>query len=256
MFSIIEDLSLFSAIPGVELLKHMPNIDFGVILDIATGTGFPALDIASRNINSEVIAIDYSEDALKIVKEKSVQRNIKNIVLLKCNAENIPIQDKYVDLIVSNNGIGACIDKVAVLEECHRLLKGNGIILFSVMLDSSMDIINYALKKVFFELGIDIGFEKIYQRRRSYRYYCKILKKLDFSILIAYKYTYGVVYSNGRSILNNYIIKTFFLSQWESVLSKEQRGKFEEDLINKLDELNKRIHVNLDYGIFMVKKNE
>ena len=70
------------------------------ILDIGTGSGAIAISLAREFENAEILAIDISEDALKVANKNVKDKNLdKRINLKKTTFENI--EDDF-DLIVSN----------------------------------------------------------------------------------------------------------------------------------------------------------
>jgi cysteine synthase A len=95
-----------------------------ITLDIGTGTGILIHEL-SRNINSKFIGIDISNKML--IKAKN---NLKNIdVQLKIGSFlSIPLEDKSVDLIVSNLAMHHLTDeeKREAIKEIKRVLKRDG----------------------------------------------------------------------------------------------------------------------------------
>ena len=70
------------------------------ILDIGTGSGAIAISLAREFENAEIVAIDISEDAIKVANQNIKTKKLdKRIKLKKTSVENI--QDNF-DLIVSN----------------------------------------------------------------------------------------------------------------------------------------------------------
>tara|TARA_Y100001970_G_scaffold86068_1_gene108466 strand:+ start:11433 stop:12263 length:831 start_codon:yes stop_codon:yes gene_type:complete len=70
------------------------------ILDIGTGSGAIAISLAREFKNAEIVAIDISEEAIKVANKNIKDRNLdKRINLKKTTFENI--EDDF-DLIVSN----------------------------------------------------------------------------------------------------------------------------------------------------------
>jgi ubiquinone/menaquinone biosynthesis C-methylase UbiE len=116
--SVIDELPLWSAPFGLKLLdvihlKHNMNI-----LDIGCGLGFPLIEIAQRvGDSSKVFGIDPWESAIERVKLKIKKLDITNVKVIKGVAENLPFDDSFFDLIVSNNGINNVQNIEAVLSE-------------------------------------------------------------------------------------------------------------------------------------------
>ncbi|KEI35340.1 protein-N(5)-glutamine methyltransferase PrmC, methylates polypeptide chain release factors RF1 and RF2 [Francisella sp. W12-1067] len=71
------------------------------ILDLGTGTGAIALALASELPNSQIIAVDFSKEALEIAQKNAVINNIANVKFMQSNWYQALGLEKF-DIIVSN----------------------------------------------------------------------------------------------------------------------------------------------------------
>ncbi|WP_299188927.1 peptide chain release factor N(5)-glutamine methyltransferase [uncultured Aquimarina sp.] len=71
------------------------------IIDIGTGSGCIAISLAINIPNSEVYAIDVSEDALEVARLNAINNNVK-VNFIKANALEIDSLEGDYDVIVSN----------------------------------------------------------------------------------------------------------------------------------------------------------
>src|SRR5258708_7543613 len=76
------------------------NYENKTLLDIATGRGYVAIEMARLGIN--VIACDMSPEAIRNLERYKKQFNLKNLKLIICRAEEIPLNDKSVDYVTAN----------------------------------------------------------------------------------------------------------------------------------------------------------
>ncbi|MDD4929644.1 MAG: peptide chain release factor N(5)-glutamine methyltransferase [Gallionella sp.] len=84
----------------VELaLQHIPR--GGAVLDLGTGSGAIALSIAHERPDTEVVAVDASESALKVAIENAQRLNVGNVRLLHSDWFSQLAGERF-DLIVSN----------------------------------------------------------------------------------------------------------------------------------------------------------
>lgn len=100
------------------------NFKNKTLLDIATGTGYVAIEMARHGVN--VIACDMSEQAIENLRKYKKQFSLKNLELLVCKAEDIPLKDNSVDYIVANAILEHIPDEGQVIFEWKRILKNNG----------------------------------------------------------------------------------------------------------------------------------
>jgi ubiquinone/menaquinone biosynthesis C-methylase UbiE len=97
------------------------------ILDIACGSGEPAISLASQLKGSgEVIGIDISEAPLSIAAERATERALGNVRFQPGDAHKLPFPDDSFDLITSRLGVMFFADLARALGEMHRVLKPGG----------------------------------------------------------------------------------------------------------------------------------
>jgi SAM-dependent methyltransferase len=94
------------------------------VLDLASGTGEPAITIASRiGAEGHVTALDLSPELLAIAADRARQRGLTNISVQKADAHHLPFSDGSFDLVTSRFGVMFFEDEVKALREAHRVLK-------------------------------------------------------------------------------------------------------------------------------------
>lgn len=94
------------------------------VLDLASGTGEPAITLASR-VGSEghVTALDLSADLLQIAAERAQQRGFTNFSTRQADAQHLAFPDQSFDLVTCRFGVMFFRDAVQALREAHRVLK-------------------------------------------------------------------------------------------------------------------------------------
>jgi len=106
--SLCDELPLWSAPFGLKLLaavRYRKNI---TVLDIGPGTGFPLLEIAMRlGPHGKLFGIDPWTGALERTRSKLARYGISNVQLIEGHAEDIPLADKSIDLIVQCGALSA-----------------------------------------------------------------------------------------------------------------------------------------------------
>jgi demethylmenaquinone methyltransferase/2-methoxy-6-polyprenyl-1,4-benzoquinol methylase len=96
------------------------------ILDIATGTGDLAINLAETNA-SKIIGLDISEGMLDVGRKKIEKLKLSNkIEMVFGDSENIPFETNYFDAITVAFGVRNFENLEKGLSEIYRVLKPNG----------------------------------------------------------------------------------------------------------------------------------
>jgi ubiquinone/menaquinone biosynthesis C-methylase UbiE len=105
----------------VEYARPAPGMQ---VLDLASGTGEPAISIASRvEAHGHVIALDLSADLLEIAMQRARARGLANFSTQQADAHSLPFPDDRFDLATSRFGIMFFGDPVMALKELRRVLR-------------------------------------------------------------------------------------------------------------------------------------
>ncbi len=109
-------------------VNQFGNIKNKTFLDVATGTGDIALEIAKRHPTAlKIIGMDFSQSMLKLGNKKIRKKNFnKEISLIPASAENIPLKDQIFDGAITAFGVRNFSDAQKGLLEMYRVLKPNG----------------------------------------------------------------------------------------------------------------------------------
>lgn len=217
--SIIDELPLWSAPFGLKLLdtiKLKPNI---IVLDIGFGLGFPLLEVAQRlGSSSRVYGIDPWKTAIERTKTKINILGLINVELFEGTAEKIPLPDKSVDLIVSNNGINNVLDLEKVMYECKRIARKSAQFVATVNLDGTMIEFYNELEKVLIEEGLNENVKKlkrhIYHKRRPLDELIDLYKKNGFEIIKVDHDSFTYRYLDATAMFNHSLIRLAFLDSW------------------------------------------
>ena len=103
------------------------------ILDLASGTGEPAITIAKRIApTGHVTALDLSSDLLAIAAERACQRGLANLTTQQADAQQLPFLDEQFDLATSRFGVMFFPDTQRALTELRRVLKPGARACFAV----------------------------------------------------------------------------------------------------------------------------
>ena len=103
-----------------------------VVLDLGSGAGIDAI-LAAKKVGEKgkVIGVDMTEEMIEKAKENAEKQGIKNVEFLLGEIENLPIEDNFVDTIITNCVINLTPDKSKTFSEAYRVLKKGGKIYLS-----------------------------------------------------------------------------------------------------------------------------
>lgn len=105
----------------VEYSRPKPGMK---VLDLASGTGEPAISLASRvGPAGHVTALDLSNELLQIATERAQQRRLTNFSIQQADAHQLPYPDQSFDLVTSRFGVMFFQNCEKALREVHRVLK-------------------------------------------------------------------------------------------------------------------------------------
>ena len=97
-----------------------PNAE--VILDLGAGTGLLSKQVTQRFPQAKILALDFAQESLK--HNPATHK-------ICANAQHLPLADNSVDIITSSLMMQWCEDLSILFSECFRVLKNDGLLLFS-----------------------------------------------------------------------------------------------------------------------------
>jgi len=102
------------------------------VVDIGSGGGFDSF-IAAKQVGPEgkVIGVDMTEEMLRKSRSTAELLGFSNVEFREGLAENLPVEDKWADVIISNGVINLCADKRRVFAELLRVLRPGGWLQFA-----------------------------------------------------------------------------------------------------------------------------
>jgi SAM-dependent methyltransferase len=96
------------------------------VLDLASGTGEPAISLAMRlGAQGQVTALDLSADLLEIASRRALERGLSNFVTQQADAHALTFADNSFDLATSRFGIMFFRDIGLALRELLRVLRAD-----------------------------------------------------------------------------------------------------------------------------------
>lgn len=120
-----------------EVLKTIKEDSY--LLDLCCGTGDIGLSLKEKS-PARVVGVDFSENMLKIAKDKA--KRLDNISFVKADAKNLPFPDETFDNMTISFGLRNTDDYRKVLEEMVRVGKDGA----SIYIIDSFSVENILIK--------------------------------------------------------------------------------------------------------------
>lgn len=97
------------------------------VVDLGSGAGMDSF-IAALSVapGGHVIGIDMTPEMIERSTRLARQLNLDNIEFRRAFIEDLPIEDGWADVVISNGVINLCPDKVGVYKEIYRILRPGG----------------------------------------------------------------------------------------------------------------------------------
>jgi len=113
----------------LDYINHQPKM----ILDVGAGTGFCAHHLAERYAKSEIYALDFAVNMLRQARASTSwwQRLRHRFTFIAGDAEQLPLADGSIDMLVSSLAIQWCNDLDRVFAEFRRVLAPGGMLMFT-----------------------------------------------------------------------------------------------------------------------------
>ncbi|MCE1189422.1 MAG: methyltransferase domain-containing protein [Ignavibacteria bacterium] len=234
--SLLDEVPFWSAPFGISLLNEIRWRRNMTVLDIGFGTGFPLVEIAKRmGGRGQVYGIDPWVMASIRAKERVHHDGLENVIFLNGVAENMPLQDGCIDLIVSNNGINNVQDINKVMSEAARVARFGAQLIVTVNLEGTMAEFYTVFMQVLHDFGLNDHIvsvrEHIRAKRRPVAELRNFIEQNKFTINSIKDESFRYTFPDATAMFRYPFLQYAFLPSWVSLVPAAQ----EDEIFNEVE---------------------
>lgn len=135
---------------GKYLLERLQGIRCSpqIILDLGCGTGYFEPFLNKLYPTAKIVGLDKSSGMLSQAQLKETKYSLGGINWVNGYAEKLPFRDHSFELIYSNLMLHWSSNFIECLKEIHRILKPEGLLLFSMVGPDTLQELRYCWKTV------------------------------------------------------------------------------------------------------------
>jgi arsenite methyltransferase len=102
------------------------------VVDVGSGAGFDSFVAAHHaGPTGEVVGVDMTAEMLAKATATAELLELPHVAFRHGFAEDLPVEDDWADVVISNGVINLCADKRAVFDEIQRVLRPGGVLQFA-----------------------------------------------------------------------------------------------------------------------------
>jgi ubiquinone/menaquinone biosynthesis C-methylase UbiE len=237
-----DELPLWSAPFGMELLRNITYRRGMKVLDIGCGSGFPLLTLSQRlGSTCHIYGLEPNEGAYSRAIKKINMMGLKNVSISTTKAEEMDFKDGFFDMICSNNGLNNVEDIEKSFMNCGRVAKAGCRLVYTMNLKGTMPVFYDALKSMVRKIPNSGLVEKIdhhiFTKRKPVEYLKNLTERSGFKIMSISLRSFSMNYLDGTAFLSDFLIRQAFMPLWKELLPEDQQ----QTIFNELEEYLNRI---------------
>jgi len=133
----LPDAAVESFAGVADPLSLRPLLTGERVVDVGSGAGFDCF-VAAHHVgpSGRVVGVDMTQEMLSKARATAASLGLDHVAFRQGLAEDLPVEDGWADVVISNGVINLCADKQAVFREIHRVLRPGGHLAFADIANS------------------------------------------------------------------------------------------------------------------------
>lgn len=229
------DENRFFSISAKKMVELLPPLQSKVVLDLSTGTGAVAVEMASGYSHARIEAIDLSLGMLERAKSKAQKKGLNNIRFKQCDVDDMSYEDETFDIVTCGYGLFFYPDMEATYQKICRIIKPGGIFIFSSFTEKAFNPwseLFLARLESKYEIEIPSSLKERLTTKERIEELASVTEIAQLSVE-SYPIRYLITIDDWWALLNNAGYKSF-LDQ----LNGEQLLQLKKEHLQELEELS------------------
>jgi ubiquinone/menaquinone biosynthesis C-methylase UbiE len=243
----VYDENRFFAISASRMADLVPSADGLKILDISTGTGAVAIEIARKHQTASIEAIDLSQGMLEIAKSKARVEGIANIAFRQCDVDSMTYGKDSFNVVSCGYSLFFYPDMEATYQAICKITKPGGLFIFSSFTQAAFN--PYAER---FLTRLEDEYKvappsRLRDRLKSQQQIEELITASTFNTLdvIHEPIRYSITIAEWWSLLNSVNFKSLL-----SELDPQQLERFKQAHLKEIQELSNDATIELNADTF------
>jgi SAM-dependent methyltransferase len=174
----------------------------------------------------------------------------------------LPLPDRSIDLVVSNNGLNNVPDMDLTLAECARVLIPGGQLAFTMNLDGTMmefyEVMEDVLNGYHLPESVEAMKKHIHDKRKPLEEVLALIQKHGFLEVSVDHDRFSYTFADGTTMFKHFLIRLAFLDSWKKLVTDERQQMIFseiEDRINRIADKDGFFKLSVPFVVIDVRKN-
>lgn len=192
------------------------------VLDIACGTGYPALELARfLGQDCDLAGIDTWEEAIQLARRKAAEEWLRNVTFLTADVLSSGLPERSFDVVTCNLGLASFPDRAASLGAMWRLLRPQGYLLLTLPLQSTMREFLDTYYLTLRDLRLDDSlraFSRLVASQLTIEATRSLLERSGFELRRTATDTFTLRFPTITAFLRSLLVQTTYMASWRSII--------------------------------------